>query len=74
MKIRITEEQHNKLFEAAMEGFRLDAIVSARSFANRLAYCKQMLGTPIGNGSSRIVFQIDDETCLKLAKSKKTTK
>lgn len=30
-----------------------------------------MLGKPIGNGSSRIVFQIDDETVLKLAKNNK---
>ena len=26
---------------------------------------------PIGSGSSRLVFQIDDETCLKLAKNEK---
>ena len=32
-------------------------------------YCREMLGEPIGNGSSRIVFQIDDETVLKLAKN-----
>lgn len=30
-------------------------------------YCVKMLGEPIGNGSSRAVFQIDDTRVLKLA-------
>ncbi len=71
MKIYITEQQNSKLFEARKEGFRLDVIASARSFNERVQYCKQMLGKPIGNGSSRIVFQIDDFSCLKLAKNEK---
>lgn len=30
-----------------------------------------MLGNPIGNGSSRMVFQISDERVLKVAKNAK---
>lgn len=71
MKILLSEEKFKKIFEAKKEGFRLDCLISAKSFAERVRYCKNMLGFPIGNGSSRMVFQIDDETCLKLAKNKK---
>lgn len=69
MKIYITEQQNKLLFEAAMPGFRLDYLRNCGSFSKRLAYCRQMLGNYIGNGSSRTVFQIDDYACLKLAKN-----
>lgn len=65
--IVITESQYKRLFEAAMDGFSLEQLSNIRSFRDRLAYCKQMLGPSIGKGSSRIVFQIDDEKVLKLA-------
>lgn len=71
MKILISESQYKNIFEAKKDGFRLDFLKSAKSFNERVMYCKEMLGMPIGNGSSRIVFQIDDETCLKLAKNDK---
>jgi hypothetical protein len=71
MKIRLTESQYNMLTEAMMPGFRLDYLTSCKSFSKKVKYCKEMLGAPIGNGSSRMVFQIDDETCLKLAKNEK---
>ena len=71
MKIILTENQYNTLTEAMMPGFRLDYLTSCKSFSKKVKYCKEMLGAPIGNGSSRLVFQIDDETCLKLAKNQK---
>ena len=71
MKVRITEGQFKRKFSAMKEGFRLDMLTSATSFKQRLAYCREMLGDPIGEGSSRIVFRIDDETVLKLAKNGK---
>ena len=71
MKLLITERQYKKLFEAMIPDFRIDYLSNARSFNEKVRYCKKMLGAPIGSGSSRIVFQIDDETCLKLAKNKK---
>lgn len=41
------------------------------SFAKQVAYCRKTLGRPIGVGSSRIVFRVDDNKVLKLAKNKK---
>lgn len=67
----ITENTKKRLFEAMHEGFSLDVMRNLRSFSARVAYCKKYLGSPVGNGSSRVVFQIDDETVLKLAKNQK---
>jgi len=69
MKLLITEKQYKKIFEAKIEGFRVDYLSSCSTYDEMIIYCKKMLGEPIGVGSSRIVFQIDDETCLKLAKN-----
>ena len=55
------------LKEAAMDGFDPRQLEQIQSFAKRKKYCDQMLGKPIGKGSSRIVYQIDDEKVLKLA-------
>lgn len=56
--------------EARMDGFRVDTLRNM-SFKDKVAYCRQMLGSPIGKGSSRMVFQLDDYTCLKLAINRK---
>lgn len=40
------------------------------SFQEKYKYCREQLGPCIGEGSSRAVFQIDDEHCLKLAFNK----
>ena len=69
MKIKISENQYKILTEAMMPGFRVDYLRSCGSFQKRVRYCMDMLGKHIGNGTSRMVFQIDDETCLKLAKN-----
>lgn len=59
------------ILEAIDDSFSYDELSSLSHFSERVAYCKKHLGNPIGNGSSRIVFQIDDEKCLKLAKNSK---
>lgn len=64
-------EQIHRLNEAAMSGFNLQTLDSLKSFKKRLDYCKQMLGPTFGRGSSRIIFEIDDEKVLKLAMNKK---
>ena len=69
MKINITTKQYKTLTEAMMPGFRLDVLRSSGSYQKRVRYCMEMFGNPIGNGSSRTVFQIDDACCLKLAKN-----
>lgn len=61
----------SELNEAAMPEFNLQALNSIKSFAGKLKYCKQMLGPSFGSGSSRIIFEIDDNKVLKLAKNKK---
>lgn len=71
MKIHITEQQRSRLFEAMQDGFSLDTMVAQGTFQRRVDYCRKMLGMWSGNGSSRVVFDIDDETVLKLAKNKK---
>lgn len=71
MKIYINESQLDKLNEARMEGFRLDVLTNSETFEERIKYCTEMLGKPIGVGSSRIVFQIDDYSVLKLARNEK---
>lgn len=70
--IIINENQENLLIkEAMMQNFSIDTLYSLPSYSAKVKYCKQMLGNPIGNGTSRMVFQIDDETVLKLAKNDK---
>ena len=69
-KVVITESQYGSLFEARMDGFRIDALRDM-SYKDKIAYCREWLGEDIGKGSSRMVFQMDDETVLKLAINKK---
>lgn len=61
----------SELNEAAMPEFNLQTLNSIKSFAGKLKYCKQMLGPSFGSGSSRIIFEIDDNKVLKLAKNQK---
>lgn len=66
--IVLTESQ----IREAMDGiFSFDELQSIRGFRGRMMYCRRHMGPPIGSGSSRIVFQIDDEKVLKLAKNDK---
>lgn len=75
MRIVINEHQmdllQSMLIEAALPEFSLQKLSQITSFAKRLAYCKQYLGPTIGAGTSRVVFQIDDNKVLKLAKNSK---
>lgn len=65
--IYITEEQYRTICEAQDDTFNLDELSSIYSFRGRYNYCVQHLGKHVGKGSSRAVFQIDDEKVLKLA-------
>lgn len=67
----IQENIHTCINEAMDDKFSFEELSSLTSFAQRVKYCKEHLGFPIGNGSSRMVFQLDDEKCLKLAKNQK---
>ena len=50
--------------------FDMEHFKSLKTFAQRIRYCDANLKR-IGGGSSRIVFKIDDQKVLKLAKNKK---
>lgn len=65
--IYITEEQYRTICEAQDDTFSLEELSSIYSFRGRYNYCAQHLGKHVGKGSSRAVFQIDDEQVLKLA-------
>lgn len=71
MKILVTESQYNRLLEARKEGFRVDMLRQLPSFRAKIRYCNQWLGPYMGSGSSRLVYEIDDNVVLKLAKNNK---
>lgn len=59
----------NILCEAADSTFSYNQLDKLNN-KEKLSYCNDHLGEPIGEGSSRLVFQIDDNKVLKLAKNK----
>ena len=72
MKIILTEKQEEiikreMLKEAVGFGFSIEYMKQLGSLKARYQYCKQFLGNPIGRGSSRVVFQYDDQWVIKLA-------
>lgn len=67
MDIVITESQYKRLFEAMLPSFSLKELDGIWDYEDKFEYCCEHLGEPIGEGSSRAVFQIDDNRVLKLA-------
>ena len=51
--------------------FNMEAFKEIPSYAGKIKYCKEKLGKQLGQGSSRMVFPIDDEKVLKLAMNEK---
>lgn len=75
MKIIVNECQFEKLKDIIKEmaypsSFNFDEFRNCRSFAERVRYCEARLQR-IASGSSRIVYQVDNEKVLKLAKNQK---
>ena len=64
--IIITEQQAERLHEATDGHFSTDELNAIDDFKGKVQYCIQHLGNYIAAGSSRAVFQIDDEKVLKL--------
>jgi hypothetical protein len=60
----------NVLIEDYPKSFNMEHFKSLTTFNQRIDYCEREL-TRISSGSSRIVYKIDDEKVLKLAKNKK---
>ena len=71
-QIELTSQEYPKkdLQEFQVEGFDLDEFLDMRSFAAQVRYANEKL-TRIAQGSARVIFEIDDETVLKLAKNAK---
>lgn len=67
MKILINEFQEKLMIEAMMNDFSFDTLKNLKTFQERKKYCDKYLGNNVGKGSSRIVYQIDDNKVLKLA-------
>lgn len=70
-KLIITENQLYILKEMAYPiSFNMEEFKSLNSFSKRVKYCNERLKF-LGQGSSRRVYQIDNNKCLKLAKNEK---
>lgn len=52
------------------DSFNMEEFKNIRSFRNKMLYCNQHLQR-MTSGSSRIVYKIDDEKVLKLAKNRR---
>ena len=61
---------HSDISEEYPQSFNMDEFKVLKSFAERIKYCEKNL-QKISSGSSRIVYKIDEEKVLKLAKNKK---
>lgn len=64
----IKESVKSILCEFMQNGFSFDELNSLEP-EEKYNYCLKYLGEPIGQGSSRVAFEIDDMQVLKLAKS-----
>lgn len=68
--IKITEDQFGVLEAIYPSSFDLNVFSNLKSFAKRKKYAEQHLKR-ISSGSARIVYIIDDNTVLKMAKNEK---
>lgn len=70
MKLIETLGKLMQMDEDYPESWNIDDFKNLSTFYERIKYCNQHL-KKIGAGSSRIVYQIDNEKVLKLAKNRK---
>ena len=72
-KTIILNEKQEKLLhkfiirEFMQQGFSFETFMNITIPSDRYNYCYEYLGEPIGEGSSRVAFEIDDAQVLKLA-------
>ncbi len=70
LKIILNEEILNQIQEDYPQSWDFEKFKSLNTFRERIEYAQNNLKR-LSSGSSRIVYQIDDEKVLKLAKNKK---
>jgi mRNA-degrading endonuclease RelE of RelBE toxin-antitoxin system len=70
LNVNITNPLNETIDEDYPSSFNMEEFKQLKSFNQRIQYCEQNLQR-ISSGSSRIVYRIDDEKVLKLAKNKK---
>ena len=68
--MKILEIYNELIDEDYPSSWNIETFNSLMSFAQRIKYCEERLQR-ISSGSSRIVYKVDDEKVLKLAKNKK---
>lgn len=67
----VLEERKCELInEFIQNGFSFNELNNITNPTERFEYCYDFLGQPIGDGSSRSVFEIDDAQVLKIANKK----
>lgn len=60
-------KKKKKVNEAANNSFSLSDLDKCGTFKEMIEYCQEHVGEESGMGSSRIVFQLDDEKVIKIA-------
>jgi hypothetical protein len=70
LRVDITNPLDENMDEAYPTSFNMEEFKQIKSFNQRIQYAEQHLQR-LSSGSSRIVYRIDDEKVLKLAKNKK---
>lgn len=75
IKQRLSESMEDSLFESLLDedyptSFDMGHFKTLTKFAERVRYCEENLQR-ISSGSARIVYKIDNEKVLKLAKNEK---
>lgn len=61
----------SELTEQYPINFSLDEFKNITSYKKKQEYAREFLGKPIGSGSARVVYRVDNNKVLKLAKNKK---
>lgn len=67
LKRIIKEETERVLNEAMGNDFSFKELSSKGTFSEMMEYAEEHLGEPEGKGSSRAVFMLNDQLCLKVA-------
>jgi len=60
-----------RIYETYPQEFDITSFKDIKTWKGKMEYAEKHLGKPIGRGSSRVVYKVDDTKVLKLAKNNK---